>query len=105
MGSLNHDAPRRESGAPLVQPGAIRALTKILHMNFPRMTSEQAAQLASKIIRSLHREGMQMGPLATFGPSEMSRTGTPIKRDPFEGFDEVLASLEERSPWNSPELR
>jgi hypothetical protein len=74
---------------------------RILRRGNPNMTSEQAANNAEQMIRAMHMHGYQMGPLASFGPHD----GQAGPRDAFDNFDEVLTLLEERQPWNPPELR
>lgn len=79
---------------PIIYPRAQMYLARILREG-TSMNSEQADQNAKKIIEALHRHGLQVGPLAGFGPHD-SNAGA---RDAFDNFDQVLASLESRDPW------
>lgn len=88
---------------PTVYPRALFVLTRILRAGYPKMTADQAAKNALSIIQAMHRHGYQMGPLEVFEPLNDPVTLAP--RDPFADFTDVMEMLEERSPWNSPELR
>lgn len=86
---------------PLTYPRARMVLARILLHANPKMTPEQASRNAGEMIRALHMHGFQVGPLASFGPHD----GSAGARDAFDNFDQTLQMLEERQPWNPPELR
>ena len=73
---------------------------RILRQGNPNMTAEQMASNADQMIRAMHMHGFQMGPLASFGPHDDAGA-----RDAFDNFGEMMKLLEEREPWNPPELR
>ena len=87
-------------------------LSRILRAGWPKMDPVQSVKNADTIIKALHRGGMQVGPAVAFGPTtiadwtkktmEIDRKvweATHQKRDVFGNFDEVLAEMEERRPW------
>jgi hypothetical protein len=84
---------------PIVYPRASLALARILTAANPKMTPVQGEKNATQIIQALHKFGLQVGPLATFGPHDSSAGA----RDAFDNFDQMLQSIEERDPWH--ELR
>lgn len=83
---------------PMVYPRALLALTGIVRRG-TGMSSKEAERTAHRLIQALHREGLQVGPLAGFGPHDSSAGA----RDAFDNLDQVLQQLEDRDPWH--ELR
>jgi hypothetical protein len=88
-------------------------LSVILRQGWPKMDPVQSVKNADAIIKALHRAGMQVGPAVAFGPTSIAdwtvrtmevdrgawEATHPKRRDVFDGFDDVLADMEERRPW------
>ena len=99
-----------------VYPRARATLAAVLRQGWPKMTGKQSVENADKIIRALHRSGLQVGPAVGFGPGTLGewtqktmaldrkthiRTMPMPRRDAFDGFLEELAKTEERRPWEN----
>lgn len=82
-------------------PRSRLSLARILMKGWPRMSPAEAIVNADTIIKALHKMGMQIGPLAAFGPSKDDEE----TQDAFSGFAEMMEEWEERTPWNPPELK
>ena len=79
-----------------VHPGSLFGLATILQQGVPRMTPEQAVNNAHQIIEGLHRLGLEIGPLAAFGPHEMEH-GNPL--DALDLAADMIEREMGRKPW------
>ena len=52
----------------MIHPAARLGLARVLLAGNPHMSAEQAVNNATNIIGGLHRLGLQVGPIAAFGP-------------------------------------
>lgn len=69
-------------------------LAHVLQSGHP-MSPPVAVANAQKIIQGLHRLGLEIGPIAAFGPHDTSS-------QPFDGLDLVADMIEKeqgRKPW------
>lgn len=78
---------------PFIHPIARIGLARVLLARSPHLTAEQAVEHATQIIRGLHALGLQVGPVAAFGPHEGVRP---------DALDELADRIEDESgrrPW------
>ena len=86
-----------------IHPGALLGLAHVLQSGFPKMTADQAVDNAVQIIRGLHMQDLEIGPLAAFGPHEVTVRCDHVKvarPDPFAALDPDEIEREwGRKPW------
>jgi hypothetical protein len=81
----------------MIHPAARLGLARVLLAGHPKMTAEQAVANATAIITGLHQLGLQVGPMACFGPQELARAAIS-----FDTIGEIADLIEEeagRRPW------
>jgi hypothetical protein len=81
----------------MTHPAARLGLARVLLAGHPKMTAEQAVSNATQIIEGLHQLGLQVGPVACFGPQELTRAAIS-----FDAIGEIADLIEEeagRRPW------
>lgn len=79
----------------LIHPGSLVGLAHVLQSGHPNMSPPVAVANSQQIIRGLHRLGLEIGPIAAFGPHDTSN-------QPFDGLDLVADMIEKeqgRKPW------
>lgn len=79
---------------PITFPRARLGLATILMARRPELEPARAVKNADDIIAALHSMGLQVGPIAAFGPHDDTST-----RDPLASFVETMLSYEETQPW------
>ena len=75
---------------PIIHPAARLGLARVLLAGNPRMTAEMAVSNATNIIGGLHQLGLQVGPIACFGPYEIERSAIT-----FDALGEMSQIIEE----------
>ena len=79
----------------IVHPASLMGLAHVLQSGNPKMSPAVAVDNAHKIIRGLHKMGLEVGPLAAFGPHESSDK-------PLDALDMAADLIERdmgRKPW------
>lgn len=80
----------------LVHPVALVGLARVLQAGNPKMSAEMAVNNSNQIIKGLHKLGLQVGPLAAFGPQ------AAVADQPFDGLNLIADMIEHeqgRKPW------
>lgn len=78
----------------IIHPGALLGVAHVLQSGHPKMTAEMAVDNAVQIIRGLHEMGLEVGPIAAFGPHEVTQT------DAFKMAGDLFdKDLMDRKPW------
>ncbi len=77
-----------------IHPAARVGLARVLFLRAPTLTPERAVSNATDIIRALHGIGLEIGPMAAFGPHDQA-----LEEDVFGGLADMMKDFEERQPW------
>lgn len=99
-----------------IHPRSLWGLAQVLRRRNPQVPPDRIMENAVSIIRGLHLQGLELGPLDAFGPHECvhdridraQRGGKPVEIvDPWDTMlKEALSDgWSDRRPWASPELR
>jgi hypothetical protein len=80
----------------IIQPGALLGVAHIFQSANPNMTAPVAVANAQEFIRACHRMGLEVGPVAAFGPHEESSNAS------LDALDLAADMIEKdmgRKPW------
>jgi hypothetical protein len=81
----------------MIHPAARLGLARVLLAGHRSMTAEQAVSNATANIAGLHRLGLQVGPMACFGPHELR--GAAIRFDTIGEIADLIEEEAGRRPW------
>lgn len=79
----------------MISPAALIGVGHVLQSAYPNMSSRVAIDNAMTIIKGLHQQGLDVGPIAAFGPHDATQ-------QPLDALDLAAQMIEKdqgRKPW------